>query len=103
MGVCVCRAGVTWIWGGSWGVTGDDSNEGLVMVPRSVLWIPWINVVPAWSGSPRIGTGGGIVDGPGSFLGGCPLRKPPKLSGSSSLLLVKYCFRASFQLRPYQQ
>ena len=60
-------------------------------------------MVPAWSGSPRGGAGGGIVDGPGSSVGGCPLHKPPKLSGSNSLLLVKYCFNASFQLRPYQQ
>ena len=100
MGICLGRVGATWIWGG---VIGDDSDAGLVGVPRSTLWIPWVNVVPAWSGSPRSGAGGGIVDGPGSSPGGCPLRKPPKLSGNNSLLLVKYCFRVSFQLRPYQQ
>ena len=36
-----------------------------------------------------------MLDGPGSFAGGCPLRRPLNLSGSSSLLLVKYCLRAS--------
>ena len=73
------------------------------MAPESTLWIPWVKVVPAWSGSPRSGTGGGIVEGPGASTGGRPLHKPLKLSGSNSLLLVKYCFSASFQLRPYQQ
>ena len=99
MGIGVCGVGATW----TWGVIGDDNDVGLVVVPRSTLWIPWVKVVPAWSGSPRSGVGGGIVDGPGSFVGGRPLRKPPKPSDNSSLLLVKYCFRASFQLRPYQQ
>ena len=42
-----------------------------------------------------------MLDGPGLSAGGSPLCSPPNPGGRSSFGLVKYCLRASFQLRLY--
>ena len=94
---------IGWIIGGGWDVIGDDNDAGLLIVPWSRLWIPLLKVMPAWSGSPRGWMGGGMVEGLGSLAGGSPLCNPPHPLGRSSFGLVKYCLRASFQFKLYQQ
>ena len=44
-----------------------------------------------------------MVEGPGLSAGGSSLCNPPYPGGKSSFRLVKYCLRALFQFRLYQQ
>ena len=84
-------------------IIGNDCCAGFTAVPLSVLWIPMLKVVPACSSSPMACVGGGIFDGPGSLGCNSLCPSPSNPGGRSSLGFVKYCLRALFQLRPYQQ
>ena len=83
-------------------VMGQDCYAGFIAVPWSILCIPTVNVVPAWSGSPMGCIGGGIFEGPGSLNCSSPPPIPPNPRGRCSFGLVKYALSAGFQVRLYQ-